>query len=54
MLELDGSGNLARLGANAVLAVSLANAKAQATHEGKPLYRQLAGDAGQSCSCRCR
>ncbi len=45
MLELDGSGNLARLGANVVLAVSLAVAKAQSAHDRVPLYRRLAGQA---------
>ncbi len=46
MLELDGSGNLSRLGSNAVLAVSLAIAKAQAAHDGMALYRAVAGSAG--------
>ncbi len=41
MLELDGTDNKSRLGANAILAVSLANAKAAAEQEGLPLYRYL-------------
>ncbi len=44
MLELDGSGNLSRLGSNAVLAVSLALAKAQAAHDSMPLYQALAAN----------
>ncbi len=41
MIELDGTPNKARLGANALLAVSLALAKAQAASTGKALYRHL-------------
>jgi enolase len=43
--ELDGTPNKARLGANAILAVSLAYAKAEAALERKPLYAHLAADA---------
>ena len=43
---LDGTPNLARLGANAVLAVSLATAHAAASHLRVPLYRYLGGPAG--------
>jgi enolase len=43
MLELDGTPNKARLGANAVLAVSLAVAKAAAADLGMPLYRYVGG-----------
>jgi len=43
MLELDGSPNKAELGANAVLAVSLAAARAAAETLGTPLYRYLGG-----------
>ena len=43
MIELDGTPNKARLGANAILAVSLAVAKAAAAHVGLPLYRYLGG-----------
>lgn len=41
MIDLDGTENKARLGANALLAISLAAAKAQAVSEGLPLYRHL-------------
>jgi enolase len=41
MIKLDGSGNKSNLGANAILAVSLANAKAAAEVLGIPLYRYL-------------
>jgi enolase len=43
MIELDGTDNKSRLGANALLAVSLAAAKAAAESAGVPLYRHLAG-----------
>ncbi len=43
MLELDGTPNKAKLGGNAILAVSLANARAAATQLGMPLYRYLGG-----------
>jgi len=42
MLELDGTENKSELGANAILAVSLANAKAAAAAHEMPLYRYLA------------
>lgn len=42
MIELDGTPNKKRLGANAILAVSLACARAQAEAEGLPLYLYLA------------
>jgi enolase len=41
MIELDGTENKSRLGANAILAVSLATAKAVACDAGKPLYAYL-------------
>jgi enolase len=41
MIELDGTGNKGRLGANALLAVSLAAARAWAQSAGKPLFRHL-------------
>jgi enolase 1/2/3 len=44
MIELDGTPNKGRLGANAILGVSLAAAKAAAADEGVPLYRWLGGD----------
>jgi len=43
MIELDGTENKARLGANAILAVSLATAKAAANATDLPLYRYLGG-----------
>jgi enolase len=43
MLELDGTENKARLGANAILGISLACAKAAATESGMPLYRYVGG-----------
>jgi enolase len=43
MLDLDGTPNLARLGANAVLGVSLAVAKAAAESAGLPLFRYVGG-----------
>jgi enolase len=44
MIALDGTENKARLGANAILGVSLAIAKAAANAAGLPLYRYLGGD----------
>jgi len=43
MIELDGSENKGRLGANAILGVSLATAKAAADAVGLPLYRYVGG-----------
>ena len=43
MIELDGSENKGNLGANAILGVSLACAKAAAHYTGQPLYRYLGG-----------
>ena len=43
MCELDGTENKSRLGANAILAVSLATSKAAAAHYKMPLYRYLGG-----------
>src|SRR5512145_3320969 len=45
MIELDGTETKQRLGANALLAISLAAAHAQAREQGVPLYRHLAGAA---------
>ena len=44
MLELDGTADKSNLGANSLLAVSLAVAKAAANSSGLPLYRYLGGD----------
>ncbi len=43
MIEMDGTPNKARLGANAILGVSLAVAKAAAQFAGQPLYRYVGG-----------
>ena len=43
MIELDGTPNKARLGANAILGLSLAVAKAAAEFSGQPLYRYVGG-----------
>ena len=43
MIDLDGTANKSRLGANAILAVSLALAKASADDVGMPLYRYVGG-----------
>ncbi len=45
MIDLDGTDNKGRLGANAILGVSMAAAKAAAIETGLPLYRYLGGDA---------
>jgi enolase len=47
LIELDGTPNKARLGANAILAVSLAFARAQALAQGVPLYQHFAAMLGQ-------
>jgi len=44
LIALDGTPNKGRLGANAILGVSLAVAKAQADEQGQPLFRYLGGD----------
>ncbi|HEU5121251.1 MAG TPA: phosphopyruvate hydratase [Candidatus Saccharimonadales bacterium] len=46
MIDLDGTKNKGRLGANAILAVSMAAAKAAALSQKQPLYRYIAGLAG--------
>jgi enolase len=45
LIELDGTANKSRLGANAILGVSLAAAHASAAEEGEPLWRYLGGEA---------
>jgi enolase len=47
MIELDGTPNKGRLGANAILGVSLATAKAAAAEAGLPLWRYLGGEAAR-------
>jgi len=48
LIELDGSENKGRLGANAILAVSMAVARAAAASFGLPLYRYLGGAAANT------
>jgi enolase len=48
MIDLDGTDNKSRLGANALLAVSMAVAKAAAAEAGLPLYRYFGGSGGMS------
>ena len=48
MIELDGTPNKARLGANAILGVSLAVAKAAADAAGLPLYRYVGGTSART------
>jgi enolase 1/2/3 len=45
MIELDGTDNKGRLGANAILGISLAAAKGAAAEVGQPLWRYLGGEA---------
>jgi enolase len=47
LIELDGTPNKSRLGANAILGVSLASAHAQAAEEGLALWRYLGGEAAR-------
>ena len=47
MIELDGTANKARLGANAILGVSLAVAKAAAEYSGQPLFRYIGGTSAR-------
>jgi len=44
MINLDGTPNKTKLGANAILSVSMAFARAEATNKGIPLYRYLGGE----------
>ncbi len=48
MIELDGTDNKGRLGANAILGVSLAVARAAADYVGQPLYRYIGGTAART------
>jgi len=48
LCDLDGTPNKSRLGANAILGVSLAVAKAAAEHLGMPLYRYIGGTSARS------
>jgi enolase len=47
LIDLDGTPNKSRLGANAILGVSLAAARAAAAEEGTPLWRYLGGEAAR-------
>jgi enolase len=53
LCELDGTPNKARLGANAILAVSMAYARAEAASRRLPLYRHLGGDAARVLPVPC-
>ncbi len=48
MIELDGTENKGRLGANAILGVSLATAKAAAEFTGQPLFRYVGGTSART------
>ncbi|PVA06033.1 phosphopyruvate hydratase [Thalassorhabdomicrobium marinisediminis] len=48
MIELDGTDNKGRLGANAILGVSMAVAKAAADYTGQPLFRYIGGTAART------
>src|SRR6476646_6186287 len=48
LIELDGTPNKSKLGANALLAVSMANARAAADSRKLPLYRYLGGEGAQT------
>ncbi len=53
MLDLDGTPNKSRLGANAILAVSLAAARATAAQVGLPLFRYLGGPSARVLPVPC-
>lgn len=53
MLDLDGTPNKANLGANAILSVSLANARAAAAGIGLPTYRYLGGTSARTLPTPC-
>ncbi len=48
MIELDGTPNKSRLGANAILGVSMAVAKAAADYSGQPLFRYIGGTSART------
>jgi enolase len=52
MIELDGTPNKGKLGANAILGVSLAVAKAAAMDAGQPLYRYVGGVSALFRGCQ--
>jgi len=51
MIDLDGTPNKAKLGANAILGVSMAVAKAAANSSGLPLYKYLGGPSARTLPC---
>ena len=53
MLAVDGTPNKGKVGANAILGVSMAAARAAAAELDLPLYQYLGGPAARAC-CRCR
>lgn len=53
MLDLDGTPNKGKLGANAILSVSLATARAASASVGLPLYRYLGGTAARTLPTPC-
>ena len=53
MCDLDGTPNKAKLGANAILGISMAVARAAAASAGKPLYLHLAAARPRFCPCPC-
>lgn len=53
LMDLDGTADKSRLGANAVIGVSMAVARAAAAHQGTPLWEHLAPVTSPRCS-RCR
>ena len=48
MIELDGTDNKSKLGANAILGVSMATAKAAADHKGLPLFQSLGDETAST------
>ena len=53
LIALDGTANKGRLGANAILGVSMAVAKAQAVEQGQSLFRYLGGDSANLLPVPC-
>ena len=52
LIALDGTDDKRRLGANAILGVSMAAARAAAADAGRPLWRYLGGGRRRCCRCR--
>ena len=53
MIALDGTPTKSRLGANALLGVSMAAMRAEARGAGQPLYAHIAALAGNTAATRC-